>query len=884
MRADQDQPVRLADYRPSDYLIDRIDLDIGLHPTATRVSATLALRPNPAGRPGTPLVLDGDDLNPVAVRLDGVALDLAAGFAKPDSLTVAAPPGRPFELTVETLLDPTANTRLMGLYRTGSAYCTQCEAEGFRRITYALDRPDVLSVFTTRIEASRNEAPVLLGNGNCVAAGPVEGTDRHFAVWHDPHPKPPYLFALVGGDLGSIHDRFTTSEGREVALGIYVEHGKERYAAYAMDALKRSMAWDEQAFGRAYDLDVFNIVAVSDFNMGAMENKGLNVFNDKYILASPETATDADYAGIETVVAHEYFHNWTGNRITCRDWFQLCLKEGLTVFRDQEFGADQRSRAVKRIADVRTLRARQFPEDAGPLAHSVRPVVYREINNFYTATIYEKGAEIIRMLKRLIGAEVFAAGMALYFDRYDGTAATIEQFIGCFAEASGRDLAPFMLWYAQAGTPEVTVRVAREDGGATLRLDLSQATRPTPGQPTKDPLVMPVSFGIVAADGGDIDLADVAIEGASPDEIAAGTLVFDTAARSLVFRLPRPGTPSLFRGFSAPVRVASDLGEADRLTLLAHDPDGFNRWEAAQTSVTRHLFAMLGRDDRPAGSLPDNNLLAALSSALSGAEADPAFAAQVLSLPTEADLARDLARDVDPDAVRHARESLRRTIAAGLHGPMATLYATLSRPIPYSPDAASAGRRALRNGLLSFLAVADADEGERLCAAQFDAADNMTDRLGALAVASQLPGPAREDMLDRFYRMFEREALVIDKWLAVQAAIPEPGTLDRVRGLMGHPAFSMANPNRVYALIGSFCANPTQFNRADGGGYGLLAEVVLHLDGRNPQVAARMLNAFRSWRMMDAPRRERAEAALRRVAARNDLSPDVKDIADRCLA
>ena len=881
MRADQAEPVRLADYRPSDYLIDTVDLDIVLHPTETRIISTLRLRANPAGRPGAPLVLDGDGLVPVSVRLDNTPLDLASGVATPDALTIDTPPDRPFTLTVETRLDPTANTRLMGLYRTGSAYCTQCEAEGFRRITYALDRPDVMSVFTTRIEAAKSEAAVLLGNGNPGASGPVEGTDRHFAVWHDPHPKPPYLFALVAGNLGSIHDGFTTSEGREVSLGIYVEPSKEPFATYAMDALKRSMRWDEEAFGRAYDLDVFNIVAVSDFNMGAMENKGLNVFNDKYILASPETATDADYAGIERVVAHEYFHNWTGNRITCRDWFQLCLKEGLTVFRDQEFAADERSRDVQRIADVRSLRARQFAEDAGPLAHSVRPVLYKEINNFYTATIYEKGAEIIRMLKRLIGPPAFAKGMTLYFDRFDGTAATIEEFYSGFAEASGRDLAPFMRWYGQAGTPIVTVGCARDEATGRMTLDLTQKTHPTPGQPDKAPLVMPVAFGLVTEDGGAVPLDSLRSDDLTTEERAAEIIVLDAATRRIVLDGVPPGTtPSLFRGFSAPVRVVSDLTDADRLTLLAADTDGFNRWEAAQNAVSHLLIARI--TGAAAGS--DASLVAALDAALEHALEDPAFAAQVLAIPTEADLARDIGKDVDPDAIHAAREALRHSIGTGLRERFASLYASLSAPHPYLPDAAGAGRRALRSAVLGFLAAGDHAGGAIRCAAQFGAADNMTDRLAALGVLCSLPLDGRDTMLDRFYALFRHEALVIDKWLAVQAMIPEAGTLERVRGLMAHPAFSMANPNRVYALIGSFSANPTAFNRADGAGYDLLAAVVIDLDGKNPQVAARLLNAFRSWRMMEPGRRARAEAALRRVRATATLSPDVSDIADRCLA
>ena len=476
MRTDIAQPVRLSDYRPSDYLIDAVDLDIRLHLSATHVRARLAIRPNPMGRPGAPLVLDGDGLNATMVLLDGGAMDLSTLSIGPDRLTIAEPPRKAFELTIDTTVDPSANTQLMGLYRSGSAYCTQCEAEGFRRITYFLDRPDVLSIYTTRIEAEKAQAPVLLGNGNLVENGDLPGSARHYAVWHDPHPKPCYLFALVGGDLGSIHDTFTTQSGREVRLGIYVEHGKEPRAAYAMDALKRSMRWDEEAFGREYDLDVFNIVAVSDFNMGAMENKGLNVFNDKYVLALPQTATDLDYAHIEGVIAHEYFHNWTGNRITCRDWFQLCLKEGLTVFRDQEFSSDQRSRPVKRIADIRTLRAAQFPEDSGPLAHNVRPETYLEINNFYTPTIYEKGAEVIRMLKSLIGVDAFRKGMDLYFDRCDGTAATGEDFIACFAEVSGRDLTQFMRWYSQAGTPALTVTSDHDASAKTFTLTISQST------------------------------------------------------------------------------------------------------------------------------------------------------------------------------------------------------------------------------------------------------------------------------------------------------------------------------------------------------------------------------------------------------------------------
>lgn len=885
MRTDQGQPTLLSAYRATDYLIDTVELDVVLHRTATRVRSTLSLRPNPNGRAAAPLKLDGDGILAQRVTLDGADIDLGSGLITPDGLEIEIPPQRPFILTVESLLDPTANTRLMGLYRSGSAYCTQCEAEGFRRITYALDRPDVLSVFTTRIEADKDDAATLLGNGNLVEAGDCAEAGRHYAVWHDPFPKPCYLFALVGGNLDCLKDVFTTASGRQVELGIHVEPGKVPLAGYAMDSLKRSMRWDEKAFGREYDLDVFNIVAVSDFNMGAMENKGLNVFNDKYILASPQTATDSDYAGIETVIAHEYFHNWTGNRITCRDWFQLCLKEGLTVFRDQEFSADERSRPVKRIADVRTLRLRQFPEDAGPLAHNVRPEKYLEINNFYTATIYEKGAEIIRMLRQLIGADLFAQGMTLYFDRYDGTAATIEQFVGCFADASGRDLSHFAQWYGQAGTPEVRIASRFDHASSTLTLELAQSTAPTQGQPTKRSLVIPVAFGLVADSGAPIGLAGLDVEGVSETELHTGVIEFSEASRRITFSgLSEPAVPSLLRGFSAPVKIVSDLTEADLAVLLAHDSDSFNRWQAAQTLATRTLMRLTAQA-RNGGRLDslDPSLIAAFGAVLDDDKADPAFVAQTLMLPTEADIGRDLGEDVDTDAVHTARETLRAALGAALQARLLAHYERLAETGAYSPAASYAGRRALRNTALWLMAGGDAKGGAARAALQFEAADNMTDRLAALSVVSLVPGAEREDLFARFQAMFESDALVGDKWLALQASIPEAGTLDRVRGLMSHPTFSMATPNRVYALIGSFSANPTQFNRLDGQGYEFVADVVLTLDGKNPQVAARILHAFRAWRTMEPRRQERATAALERIANQPTLSADVKDLVTRSL-
>ena len=661
MRTETPQTIRLEDYRPSDHLVDRVDLDVRLDPHATRITAVLALRPNPAGGEGAPLVLDGDELNLVSLALNGAPLAPEDYTATPSRLTLENPPLQPFTLTIETWVDPSANTTLTGLYRSNGVYCTQCEAEGFRRITYFLDRPDVLSVYTTRIEAEREEAPILLGNGNPAEAGAVAGTNRHYAVWHDPHPKPAYLFALVGGRLGRIGTTFRTMEGRAVDLAVYVEPGKEERAAYALDAVARAMAWDEQAFGRAYDLDVFNVVAVSDFNMGAMENKGLNIFNDKYVLASPETATDADYAHIEAIIAHEYFHNWSGNRVTCRDWFQLCLKEGLTVFRDQEFSSDTRSRAVHRIGEVRTLRTRQFPEDAGPLAHPVRPKRYAEINNFYTPTVYEKGAEIVRMLRTLIGAAAFREGMDRYFADNDGRAATVEDFLAAFAAVTGRDLSQFAEWYERPGTPRVAVEGRYDAGARTYRLDLRQM-RPGAGAEAP-PLLIPIALGLVGPDGP----LDAVCE-----RVVDGVFVLDRAEDGLTFTdVAAPPVPSLFRGFSAPVRVATSMSDVERLTLLRHDADAFNRWQAAQGVALRILI----EGARGAPQARESEDLADALGAFLDAEAlgDPAFAALVLTLPSEGEVAGEIGSEIDPDAILAARRALRGTIGARLAGRLAAL-------------------------------------------------------------------------------------------------------------------------------------------------------------------------------------------------------------------
>jgi aminopeptidase N len=889
MRTDIAEPVRLKDYRVPDYLIDKVDLDVKLHPAATRVLARLRIRPNPQGRSKAPLVLDGDGLTATKIALDGPLLDLHEtgawnGFVTPDQFTLSAPPQHPFVLEIETVIDAAANTRLMGLYRSGSVYCTQCEAEGFRRITYFLDRPDVLSVYTVRLEAEISEAPLLLSNGNKIAGGEIEGTPRHFAVWHDPFPKPSYLFALVGGDLGSIFDEFTTCSGRKVALGIHVEHGKEPHAAYAMDALKRAMAWDEKVYGREYDLDVFNIVAVSDFNMGAMENKGLNIFNDKYVLASPSTATDTDYANIEAVIAHEYFHNWTGNRITCRDWFQLCLKEGLTVFRDHAFSADMRSAAVRRIGDVRTLRAQQFAEDAGPLAHNVRPDTYLEINNFYTSTIYEKGAEIIRMLNVLIGDDAFRKGMDLYFDEYDGTAATIEDFISCFAQTSGRDLTEFSRWYHQSGTPLVTVTASYDAKAETFTLDFAQSCKPTPGQDKKEPFVIPVALGLVTPGHGDIELRTGNQDGASAEELSRGVIELSAAQRRVTFHnVPSCPVPSLLRGFSAPVRLEYAASEADLITLISHDSDGFNRWQAAQAYATRLLLRSAGQIRAGGEPHRDEDFSGALAIVIEKSS-DPAFAAQALTLPDEADIAREIGEDVDPDAIHLARESLRQAIGRDLKEVLRASYGRLASDGPYSPGAIAAGRRALRNTALDLLTAGDKAEGALLATRQLETATTMTDEIAALSVLTHIPGKEREAALDAFYRAHEGEPLVIDKWFALQAAIPESGTLGRVKELMKHKAFSFNNPNRLRSLAGSFAAiNQTQFNTLDGSGYEFIAGIVLDLDAKNPQVAARLLSAFKSWRALEVKRRTLAERALRRVASAASLSPDVKDIAERSL-
>ncbi len=880
MKTDPPHPINLKDYEPSNYLIDTVELDVALAPGATRIVSRLACRPNPAYRgKDKALRLDGESIELIEVRLADRVLAKAELKLADDSLTIARPPAGPFTLEITTLCNPEANKALSGLYRSRGIYCTQCEAEGFRRITYFLDRPDVLAVYTTRLEADVAETPVLLGNGNMTKAGKLKG-GRHFAVWHDPHKKPSYLFAMVGGKLGCVTDGFTTMSGRKVELRIYVEPGKEDRCSWAMDSLKRSMRWDEKRFGCEYDLDIFMIVAVSDFNMGAMENKGLNVFNDKLVLASPDTATDGNYEAIESVIAHEYFHNWTGNRITCRDWFQLCLKEGLTVFRDQEFSSDERSRTVQRIADVRGLRAHQFPEDAGPLAHPVRPETYIEINNFYTSTVYEKGAELCRMIMTLVGKDGFRKGLDLYFARHDGQAATVDQFAKCFEEANARDLSQFMLWYSQSGTPELVCKLDWDARTKTAELTVDQVLPPTPGQSKKKPFHIPLKMGLIGGNGEAIELK---LEGSG--RVKDGLIEVREAKQ--VFRfvdVPSKPVPSLLRGFSAPVNLSIDLSDRDLEFLIVHDSDLYNRWQAMQTLATRTIIEIVeatrnGRTVRAGGKLAK-----AMGAALGDGRLEPAYRAQLLQLPGEADIAREIRKDVDPQAIHAARTQLLRLISRTIRGELIDAYETSRPKGRYRPDANSVGLRSLSNSALGLIAERGQPEDIALATKHYWSAKNMTDAMAAIAILSDIDCPERRQALAHFEERWQGDLLVMDKWFTIQAMSSLPDTLERVDELTRHPLFSLQNPNKVRALIGVFAGfNQLQFNRPDGRGYQLVAGKVGEIDGFNPQVAARLLGAFRSWRTLEAGRRKQAKKALKQVAAREGISRDLYEIVTRTL-
>jgi aminopeptidase N len=841
------QPIHLSDYQPFGWSPQEVALTFRLSPRATRVLSRVRFEPNPKAAQTGPFFLHGEGLTLIRAAIDGVPV---SPQITAQGLICDVPPG-PFTWEAEVEIAPEGNTALEGLYMSGGMFCTQCEAEGFRKITFYPDRPDVMAPFRVRIES---DLPVLLSNGNPVAQG------AGWAEWHDPWPKPAYLFALVAGDLRAHSDRFTTRSGRDVALNIWVRPGDEGRCAYAMDALKRSMAWDEQVYGREYDLHIFNIVAVDDFNMGAMENKGLNIFNSKFVLALPETATDDDYARIETIIAHEYFHNWTGNRITCRDWFQLCLKEGLTVFRDQQFSGDMRSAAVKRIEDVIMLRARQFREDAGPLAHPVRPDSYVEINNFYTATIYEKGAEVIGMLRRLVGDADYARALDLYFDRHDGQAATIEDWLAVFQDATGRDLSQFKLWYTQAGTPRVTVTDDFNNGRYTLHL--KQKNDDSPGQVNKAPMVIPVAVGLLNANG---------------DEVVPTTVLELTQARqSFHFDgLATRPIPSILRGFSAPVVLDRATSPEERAFLLAHDTDPFNKWEAGR-ALAKDLLAHLALEGGAAGP----GWCEAMAGVAQDASLDPAFRALCLRLPSEDDLAQTLhaaGHVPDPVRIHAARRSMGLGLARTLAPHLPRLIETHAEPGPFTPDARAAGRRALRLALLAL--QSRLDDGD-MAAALFADADNMTESTGALACLLDVGKGQAE--LRRFHDRWQGDRLVMDKWFTLQILHASPDTAAGVtEALTRHPAFDWKNPNRFRAVLGALSANHAGFHHASGAGYRILADWLIRLDPVNPQTAARMSTAFDTWSRYDADRQGMIRDALRRMAAAEGLSRDLGEMVAR---
>ena len=848
--------IRREDYRPPDWLVTEVDLDFKLGIDETRVVAKLKVRRNGASHT---LRLNGDGIAAESVLIDGQPNN---AWRMDGADLLIDLPGESHEVAVATLINPKANTQLMGLYASNGMLCTQCEAEGFRRITFFPDRPDVLSVYTVHMEGPKAAFPVLLSNGNCTATG--EGQDgSHWAEWHDPWPKPSYLFALVAGDLVANHSTFTTMSGRKVDLNIYVREGDQDRTQHAMQALKDSMKWDEEVFGREYDLDLFNIVAVSDFNMGAMENKGLNVFNTRYILADPETATDMDYDGIEGVVAHEYFHNWSGNRVTCRDWFQLSLKEGFTVLRDQLFSQDMGSEHVKRIEDVRVLRSAQFPEDSGPLAHPIRPDSFQEISNFYTATVYNKGAEVIRMMRTLVGVERFRAGTERYFDRHDGEAATCEDFIVAIEEGAGIDLAQFRLWYSQAGTPKVTARLAHEDGIATLTL--SQDVPDTPGQSNKQPMVIPLKLAL--------------FDPASGTHQGEKLVVLDRAEMEFSFpgHAARP-VLSLNRGFSAPVAITVDTTRDDLVFLAANDDDPFARHEALQQLTVQHLLAELAGTPDPAGR---DAIRAAFAKVIADPALDDLMRGELMILPGEAYLA-ELVELADPGAIRTLREGLKAHLGASLEAELTQLHARASA-VPYSLSAEAKGARKIKTQALALIAAGVPDHAAKLAAAQFDAANNMTDRQGALMVLCGLDTPLRDEKLAAFHARFAGNALVVDKWLSLQAGSLHPQALNHVRALAEHPDFTLTNPNRARALYMAAAVNPGVFHVASGEGYRMIADLILALDPLNAQTAARFVAPLGRWRRIEPGRAALMQAELERIVATPGLSKDTFEQVSKSL-
>ncbi|CAG0985389.1 aminopeptidase N [Burkholderiales bacterium] len=872
--------VQRGDYRPPAYLVDALDLQLVLDPEATQVRAELRWRANPAVTPGQPLVLLGEQHREVTVQLNGEPLAADRYQLTDNALTLPQPPAAGV-LTVTTTLSPATNTALEGLYLSSGVFCTQCEPEGFRRIAYFPDRPDVLAVYTVTLIADKARYPVLLANGNRIAAGDLpEG--KHFATWNDPFPKPSYLFAVVAGDLAVLEDHYTTRSGRRVALQIYSTPSNLERCHHAMASLKNALRWDEERFGLEYDLDSFMIFCADDFNMGAMENKGLNIFNSKCLLARPETATDEDFQRIESVVGHEYFHNWTGNRVTCRDWFQLSLKEGLTVFRDQEFSADLGSRAVERIAAVNALRIHQFPEDAGPMAHPVRPDSYVEINNFYTMTVYEKGAEVIRMMHTLLGEEAFQSGMALYFQRFDGMAVTCDDFVQAMQDASGLDLKQFRLWYGQSGTPLLRVKERFEADRGCYVLEVEQSCPATPGQPLKRPFHIPLAVGLLGADGRDLLQRVAGSEGPG-----SGTLVLSVQQRRHEFHFTgldaRP-VPSLLRGFSAPVKLEFDYSDADLAFLSSHDSDPVSRWEAAQRLMLRALDRLLLADREGVAPKVDTPVIAAMRALLLDTGGDPALRALAIAPPDFGYVAEQQS-SIDVDGIHHAREFLRREIALQLREELTATYFANRPQGPYRLAQEDVARRALANACLGYLGVIDDEAARGLALEQFRTADNMSDSQAALTALNDSSGPERTAALVAFHNRWQHEPLVLDKWFTLQAVCALPDTVATVRSLLVHPAYDGRNPNRIRALLGSFALrNWLRFHAPSGEGYALLADQILLLDAQNPQIAARLAAAFNHWRRFDARRQTAQKSELEQLLAAPRLSPDVFEIVSKALA
>lgn len=885
MRTEQPKMIYLKDYQAPDYLIDETHLTFELFDDHSLVHAQLVMRRNPergAGLP--PLVLDGELMELLGVKLDDTDLTADQYQLAADSLTLQ-PRSDAFTVDTSVRIHPETNTALEGLYKSTGMFCTQCEAEGFRKITYYLDRPDVMSRFTTTLIADQQQYPILLSNGNPVGNGPQED-GRHWATWEDPFKKPAYLFALVAGDLWCVEDSFTTQSGRDVALRIYVEPENIDKCAHAMTSLKKSMRWDEEAYGREYDLDIFMIVAVNDFNMGAMENKGLNIFNSSAVLARAETATDAAHQRVEAIVAHEYFHNWSGNRVTCRDWFQLSLKEGFTVYRDAGFSADMHSPTVKRIQDVAYLRTHQFAEDAGPMAHAVRPDSFIEISNFYTLTVYEKGSEVVGMLHTLLGAEGFRKGSDLYFERHDGQAVTCDDFIRAMEDANGVELSQFKRWYSQAGTPRLQVSEHFDAQARTYSLTLRQSCPATPDKVEKLPFVIPVALGLLDASGQELPLR------LADEATAVGTsrvLAVTDAEQTFTFvDIAEQPLPSLLRGFSAPVKLSFPYSRDQLMFLMQHDTDGFNRWDAGQQLSVQVLQEMIGQYQRGESLAMDSRLLTALASVLDNTDLDPAMVAEMLSLPSEAYLA-EISEVADVDAIHAAREFARKQLADGLFDGLWARYQAnreVSRSTAYVAEKEHFARRALQNIALSYLMLSERPEVLAATLEQYDACDNMTERLTALAVLVNSPFEAEKARaLQAFAEHFKDNPLVMDQWFSVQAASGLPGGLARVKALMQHPAFTLKNPNKVRALIGAFAGqNLINFHAANGSGYRFLADLVIELNALNPQIASRQLSPLTRWRKYDGKRQALMKAELERILASGPLSSDVYEVVSKSLA